>query len=175
MKNILPLSMLLLIIFSMNTLGQMTTPSVISTSGGFFSNGNGELSTTIGEMTMVQTFTDGNRFLTQGFQQQAPDSIHTAVNELNGTDLIVKVYPNPSNGIFNVAVISGKSFDVELKVFDILGIMTYEGKFLHSSGTESLTLNLEHLPDGIYLLEFSSITLANINQPSIINKINIIH
>lgn len=162
------------IFLSMNIFAQITTPSVISPSGGFFSNNQGMLSTTVGEMTMIQTFTNGNNILTQGFHQDW-DFIPLSVYELNGNDFNIEVYPNPSDGIFKVALNSDKSFEVELTVYDLLGVITYKVKFLQSSGLEEHTLNLQQLPNGIYILELSSIDLAANNPTRIIKKIDIVH
>ncbi|MDB5284760.1 MAG: hypothetical protein JWO06_3835 [Bacteroidota bacterium] len=76
--------------------GQMLTPTVISSTGGFSSNANGSLSYTVGEMTMVQTFSANGNILTQGFQQP------TDTNFLGLLDLTQDefgsfvVYPNPA-------------------------------------------------------------------------------
>ena len=54
---------------SLGISAQSLTPTVIASTGGFSSNANGSLSYTVGEMTMVQTFSANNNILTQGFQQ----------------------------------------------------------------------------------------------------------
>jgi len=75
--------------------GQMLTPTVISTTGGYSSNANGSLSYTVGEMTMVQTFTAEGNILTQGFQQ--PTEKITGLLDLNQDDFgSFVVYPNPA-------------------------------------------------------------------------------
>jgi hypothetical protein len=58
-----------LIVVTAFSKAQSISPSVISTSGAFFSNGNGMLFTTIGEMSMVATYNSGTSILTRGFQQ----------------------------------------------------------------------------------------------------------
>jgi len=57
--------------------GQSLTPQVIASSGGYFTNGSGSLSWTIGE-TITETFTAGSSQLTQGFQQ--PDVVKVNIN-----------------------------------------------------------------------------------------------
>jgi hypothetical protein len=74
---------------------QMLTPTVIASTGGFSSNANGSLSYTVGEMTMVQTFSASGNILTQGFQQ--PNESVTGLLELTQDDFgSFVVYPNPS-------------------------------------------------------------------------------
>lgn len=73
---------------------QSLSPTVIASSGGFFSNANGSLSYTVGEMTMVQTFTSSNNILTQGFQQPNDNIVGLLdfVKDPTGTFVL---YPNP--------------------------------------------------------------------------------
>jgi len=71
------------------------SPTVIASTGGFSSNGSGSLSYTVGEMTMVQTFTSGNNILTQGFQQ--PNDITIGILDMSKTEFgSFMVYPNPA-------------------------------------------------------------------------------
>lgn len=56
---------------------QSLSPQVIASSGGYYSNGSGSLSWTLGE-TMTETFTSGSPQLTQGFQQ--PDAVLVNIN-----------------------------------------------------------------------------------------------
>lgn len=74
---------------------QSLSPTVISSTGGFSSNANGSLSYTVGEMTMVQTFSAGGNILTQGFQQpndQLVGLIDFTKDEFGSFVL----YPNPA-------------------------------------------------------------------------------
>jgi len=74
---------------------QMLTPTVIASTGGFSSNANGSLSYTVGEMTMVQTFSANGNILTQGFQQ--PNEVLTGLIDLTqGQFGSFVVYPNPA-------------------------------------------------------------------------------
>jgi len=74
---------------------QMLTPTVIASTGGFTSNANGSLSYTVGEMTMVQTFTANGNILTQGFQQ--PEDNLTGLIDITQDEFgSFVVYPNPA-------------------------------------------------------------------------------
>ena len=74
---------------------QMLTPTVISSTGGFSSNAAGSLSYTVGEMTMVQTFSANGNILTQGFQQ--PNDNVTGLIDLTQDEFgSFVVYPNPA-------------------------------------------------------------------------------
>src|SRR3989442_14473369 len=67
MKKIILLILLSGLSFALRA--QTLTPFVVSTSGAFYSNGAGMLSTTIGELAAVTTLSGGSNYLTQGFQQ----------------------------------------------------------------------------------------------------------
>ena len=74
---------------------QMLTPQVIASTGGYSSNGTNSLSYTVGEMTMVQTFTANGNILTQGFQQ--PNDEVLGILDVTQDDFgSFVVYPNPA-------------------------------------------------------------------------------
>ncbi len=74
---------------------QSLSPVVIASAGGFASNSNNSLSYTIGEMSMVQTFSSSNTILTQGFQQ--PNESITGLLDVASNDFgSFVVYPNPA-------------------------------------------------------------------------------
>jgi hypothetical protein len=85
----------LIALSSVGLKAQMLTPTVIASTGGFSSNANGSLSYTVGEMTMVQTFSSSGNILTQGFQQ--PNENVTGLLDITQDDFgSFVVYPNPS-------------------------------------------------------------------------------
>jgi len=76
---------------------QSLSPTVISSTGGFSSNANGSLSYTVGEMTMVQTFSAGGNILTQGFQQP------------NEREFFDKQYPHRKRSYYEVLGVTKNS------------------------------------------------------------------
>ncbi|RLD57998.1 MAG: hypothetical protein DRJ05_08780 [Bacteroidetes bacterium] len=82
---------LIIILLPLFISAQTTTPDVITSSGAYFSNTNGSLSWTLGELA-TETFSNGGNTLTQGFQQPVSVSI-TGVN----LDLLVYL-EGPFNG-----------------------------------------------------------------------------
>lgn len=61
----------------------------------------------------------------------------------------IGVYPNPSEGIFNVTI---QEQTGSLVVFDMLGNRVFENSAFRSSAI----VDLEHSPKGVYLLQFNS-------------------
>jgi hypothetical protein len=130
---------------------QSLTPFVVSTSGAFFSNGAGMLSTTIGELAAVTTLTGGSNILTQGFQQ--PWDFNVYVPEIHHDGLAFDIYPNPSSGNFTLALNTTNDSKVIIHVYDMLGKAVYFQTANHMSGYESYAINLEKMAEGVYMLE----------------------
>lgn len=68
----------------------------------------------------------------------------------NAEDLVVKVFPNPSYGVFNLEM--SYRFDGVLSVYNSHGVMVYRNSF---AGKE-MELNLSVLPAGLYNLILAS-------------------
>jgi hypothetical protein len=150
MKKYYALVASLLCFMSINA--QSLSPSVIASTGGFSSNAGNSISYTVGEMTMVQTFSASGTILTQGFQQ--PNDFSTgllAVNSNASGDLVI--YPNPAVDqawyAFEFTTVGNVSFVVTnvlgQKVID-LGHEGYDG------GKVSRLAPLSTLAGGTYFL-----------------------
>ena len=63
-----------------------------------------------------------------------------------------KVYPNPSNGVFNVQFTSKNTSDVEITVFDLLGRRINHKIFFTSNTSFNESLNIGPISSGIYIL-----------------------
>ena len=86
---------LLIVLLPVNKLtAQTLTPTVISSSGAFYTSATAMLSATIGEMTMVETFSSAANFLTQGFQQ--PEVFGVGITEVTAGSNQVIAFPNPA-------------------------------------------------------------------------------
>lgn len=66
-----------------------------------------------------------------------------------------KVYPNPSNGIFQIE--SVQSLKTQLEVYDIAGKLLYEEKYTGKNGQLDLSLK----PSGFYFLKISTENTVN--------------
>ena len=87
--------LLILIALPMIGFGQVTTPSVVSSSGDSYSNGGVIMDYTLGEI-VIETYTNSNTILTQGFHQ-GDLKVTTAVVNL---DIKTRIYPNPTTLTF---------------------------------------------------------------------------
>ena len=112
--------LLLLLSFPMLVFGQVTSPSLISSSGDSYSNNNVNMDFSIGEV-VIETH-QNNEILTQGFHQEIL-KIHTGVLEL---DLVTKVYPNPTSDFVIVELENDNTG--EILIYDINGKLMISDK-----------------------------------------------
>ena len=113
---------------------QMLTPTVIASTGGYASSSAGgfSLSYTVGEMTMVQTFTSGGNILTQGFQQPILDTVTGLINITQDQFGSFVIYPNPAVNNFYYGFQLPQQGRVDILVYDELGQKTadiYHGNY----------------------------------------------
>ncbi len=62
------------------------------------------------------------------------------------------VYPNPSKGMFKIAVNQSDVKNVELRVYNASGMMVYLKPSVSVNGNKSVEINLSSLPEGVYML-----------------------
>jgi len=72
------------------------------------------------------------------------------VNEQNLQNL--RIYPNPSNGRFILAIDQLKTQKVTIRVNNVIGELVYSETTEANAGKLSREIGLEHLPDGVYMI-----------------------
>jgi hypothetical protein len=133
---------------------QTLSPSVISSTGGFFTSANAMLSFTVAEMTMVQTFTGTNNILTQGFQQPEDLTVGIPENTTVSTNGMI-IYPNPTNGLFTLNYSSNISESNSINIYDLVGQVVLTKTVAQTSGTNIVTFDISGFSQGIYMLELN--------------------
>ena len=161
-----------MMLLSISMIAQTLSPQVISSSGGFYSGASATLSVTVAEMTMVQTFSQPNNILTQGFQQ--PEQLTTAIQENEMAIGDVSIYPNPSNGLFVVDYNATSGGDYMVRIFDMTGQVVFSQSYSAGVGQNSIHIDMSRYRQGIYLLEMSDINL-NSKKNTSIHKINLVY
>jgi hypothetical protein len=145
-------TLLFIALLSSGLNAQMLTPTVISSTGGFSSNANGSLSYTVGEMTMVQTFTANGNILTQGFQQPT-DRITGLIDFTKDEFGSFVVYPNPAVDNVWFGLQLPESGKVTIALFDVLGqkvAEVYNSNYTNGKVVEQT--NVSSYAAGFYLL-----------------------
>lgn len=135
---------------------QSLSPQVISSTGGFSNNGgNGSLSYTVGEMTMVQTFSAGNVILTQGFQQ--PNDFTTGLLDVTKDEFgSFVMYPNPAVDNMSYGFSFPESGTVKVTVVNNIGqAMTDVYNGTYTSGKTVEVLNVTNFAAGVYFMNLT--------------------
>jgi hypothetical protein len=155
MKKII--TMLLVGLISHFSFAQTTSPQVIASSGWFTSAGGYSLSQTIGEMAMVQTFSQGNTTLTQGFQQA--DKTNTAILDFTESGGAMDLFPNPAIDYFKLNYEFPKEGELTISIYNAIGQkVSADFNDNYSSGQKNLHITTSDLSAGIYYIQATFIT-----------------
>ena len=127
---------------------QSLSPTVIASSGEYFSSGGLTVSWTLGELA-VETFDAGSVIITQGFQQ--PYDIGTSIKE-KGLDWSITPYPNPVTDFLKIRFELGEPLDLNVEILDISGRKHLIREFYAVSSGEIVTLNMSGYVRGVYLV-----------------------
>ena len=130
---------------------------VIASAGSYYVGSGFSNSYTIGEMAMIETFTNtpAGFILTQGFQQ--PNSCYNvSVPEIESlTKGSIDIYPNPSSGLININYELVVPAKVDISVYNLLGAVVYKQSENKMTGASNDKMDLSSLSEGMYLLEFT--------------------
>ena len=137
-KTTISIVWILLSFFVKTSFGQ----EVVSTQGDSYSNANGSIDFTIGEV-IINTVTDGTSTLTQGFHQSKWNLVGIT-EHLPEYDALV--FPNPTEDILNIKT---QAFDnVRYSLYDAQGKLVIQNKL---SAAQTL-IQVSHLAAGSYSL-----------------------
>ena len=144
--------------------GQITSPSVISSSGNSYNNGGINMDYTLGEI-VVETFQPTvtplpltYTILTQGFHQ----GILKVTTSVENIDIKTKVYPNPTTNFIIIEL--EKNVNADILVYDINGKLVLKDKLNDENQKQ---LDFSFLNQGNYLLHINIADKQSVYQ---INK-----
>jgi hypothetical protein len=161
-----------LLLFSIYLGAQTLSPVVISASGGFYQAGGVTLSSTIAEMTMVDTYITSSSIVTQGFQQ--PEILTTLISEDSSPKANITVYPNPTNGNCFINFTTSETTSCSVKITSMVGQVILDQLYIAGMGENILKVDLSLQSSGIYFLEIRGAKSFE-NRLVNIYKINLIH
>ncbi len=173
MKKIYTAWLMLFFAFAANA--QMLTPTVIASTGGYSQNANGSLSYTVGEMTMVQTFSANGNILTQGFQQ--PNDNITGLIDMTKDEFgSFVVYPNPAVDNLWFGFLLPEEGKVEITLYNAIGQKisdVYNTNY--DSGKIVEQLNVSLYAAGMYILTMNFVSDKDGKLHSVSKKFQIIN
>jgi hypothetical protein len=125
---------------------QSISQDVIAFAGENSKNTNGSLSWTIGEIE-TETINNSTTILTQGFQQ-GNISINS-ISELPGSEITIRVFPNPASSFVILEVDSKSSADLHFELYSL------DGQLLLSRDLTTLQefIDVQNLAPSIYILK----------------------
>lgn len=146
--------LLLMVIFCLNgslraqkNIPQTQTASTTAAQG---TAGNFIISYTIGEMPLIQSWQSSGLMITQGVLQPVSFIADTVYECYGQTE--VKLYPNPSAGVFSLRLNMLKKGKVKTVLFDAAGKLLQTNEFDYN--TFSITqYNIQHLANAVYYLQ----------------------
>ncbi len=136
---------------------QSLSPSVIASAGDYdiYVSTGYSLCFTLAEMTMIETFSNtGIGFLNQGFHG-ASDSIFVDVPEIDKVNSLVKIFPNPTHGVFYINIVTNKSSVMDIIIYNSLGKIVYSSSFQCDLGQHTYKFDISNNPEGLYILQSS--------------------
>lgn len=141
-------------------------PNITNSTGGTYHGGPGSMliyDWSVGEVTMVSTFSDGGTTLTQGLLQNEiaiePSGVaneHLAAN--------LKIYPNPASTEVNIQFTSAAEGKLIYRLLDLNGKIITSGSANVNAGTSTQQVNVTGLAAATYMLQVSFKTGDNAEE-----------
>jgi len=151
MKTHLFLFVIILLMLTCSLSAQSLSPFVLSPAGSFNSGGGYSLSQTTGEMTMVETFSNGSAILTQGIQQ--PAVVAVSVPELQNSPISLELFPNPGQGYFQLDIKVHNASTMRTRVIDVFGRLVLSVPERRIDESFRQVLDLSGKSDGTYMVQ----------------------
>ena len=142
MKYLFKITITITLAFSVNILNAQ---KLVSATGGVYSDANLNVSWSVGEVA-IETFTDGNYVLTQGFQQ--PGLVLVGLEDFDEQFSKIKVYPNPTSEYVRMDL----NVDIENLSYRVVDA---GGKVIESNKIQnpSVKISFNTVESGLYLIQ----------------------
>ena len=132
--------------------GQSVGPATVNAIGGTGTISGNFYDWSIGEMTMVATFTGTDLIITQGVLQN--DLSHEGVANTTLANHLL-VFPNPSSSIVNVKYASAANGTLGYRLMDMAGKIIINHSARVTQGITVEQLNISQLAAAAYMLEIT--------------------
>lgn len=149
-----------IVICVLNFIGIQAQQTVLS-SGGNASGSGGTSSYSVGQLVFKTI--SGNGTVHQGIQMPYEISQVLGINDLNGINLNLLAYPNPTTNFLNLSVENLDSKNLSYQIFDLTGKQLATKKIT----TTKTTIEMAQYPVSVYFLKV-------LNQQKVIKTFKII-
>ena len=105
--------------------------------------------------TITYTITDSNN-CTNSTSAFIDIEICTTTETANSTQSDIQLFPNPNNGIFNIALKNKNTDQLHIKLYDIHGQIIFNKQEYNIPANSTKQIQLNDLQKGIYLLELKT-------------------
>ena len=143
--------------------GQSLNPQSVNSAAVSFSQPNGNLTFTIGELVVLTLIDSAGNHLGSGFTNSAASSVSsTPLMITEGTEVQVDLYPNPTTDLLTLSIKSEKLDNFSIEIFDAQGKLIANDRY--SSLAKNIGVNTSNWSTGIYFLimkEAKGTTLAH--------------
>jgi hypothetical protein len=78
------------------------------------------------------------------------------VNDIDKSETNLQIFPNPSNGLFNLSINLPQAAEVSISIVNLLGEEVYSSIENYHSGMNTSALELTELNKGFYFVHISS-------------------
>ena len=75
------------------------------------------------------------------------------MNQKKSNPQRIKIYPNPSNDIFNIVFNTKTKQDIDLRIHNVLGELIFSEALKDYKGNYNRSIDLSQYPNAIYLLQ----------------------
>ncbi len=133
---------------------QSVGPSIINSSGGGGVINSQRFDYSVGEMTVVSTFTSASLVVTQGVLQ--PPASGEGVPQVNPLQSGLSVYPNPASDVVYLQPSLGQNTKLEYDLLDVSGKVILGNAANLQTGNEKQSLRVSGLPAGSYILRVTA-------------------
>lgn len=122
---------------------------------------NGCVSTFCDTITMDSSGNFSRNFTKPGFTVNILPPVinyYTAVDQVETADMDINLFPNPANSVVNLVISSEEAIDGTVSILDLTGKVAYTNNLNVAAGQEQVSLPVEELPSGVYLVRITSET-----------------
>jgi hypothetical protein len=159
----------LALIASVNIRAQSVAPGTLNSAGNTKTIGGNEFDWSVGEMTMVSTFTTPGIIVTQGVLQP-DDYLPEGIQKTDGLVKQLQVFPNPATSVVNIKYSSSGNGSLSYRLMDMNSKIITTKTTNVAQGTTLEKVNVADLACATYMLEVT-VNAGNGSQETMSYKI----